>query len=61
MARTVTIIPGDGVGPERSGATMRVVNATGVEINLVVEKVGADVVIDYGTPLPGRVLESIRS
>ncbi len=60
MAYTVTLIPGDGVGPELSEATRRVVDATGVKINWEVENAGADVVAQYGTPLPERVLDSIR-
>jgi isocitrate dehydrogenase (NAD+) len=60
VAYTVTLIPGDGVGPELSEATQRVVDATGVKINWEVENAGADVVAEFGTPLPARVLESIR-
>lgn len=60
MAYTVTLIPGDGVGPELSEATRRVVDATGVKIDWEVENAGADVVAQYGTPLPERVLDSIR-
>jgi len=60
VAYTVTLIPGDGVGPEIAEATRRVVDATGVKINWEVENAGADVVAEYGTPLPDRVLDSIR-
>lgn len=60
MAYTVTLIPGDGVGPELSEATRRVVDATGVKIDWEVENAGADVMAAYGTPLPERVLDSIR-
>ena len=60
MAYTVTLIPGDGVGPELAEATQRVVDATGVKINWEIENAGADVVAEYGTPLPDRVLDSIR-
>ncbi len=60
MAYAVTLIPGDGVGPELSEATRRVVDATGVKIDWEVENAGADVVAQYGTPLPERVLDSIR-
>ncbi|MBX6770954.1 MAG: isocitrate/isopropylmalate dehydrogenase family protein [Chloroflexi bacterium] len=60
MAYTVTLIPGDGVGPEISEATRRVVDATGVQINWEIQNAGADVVAEYGTPLPESVLESIR-
>ncbi|HVC35472.1 MAG TPA: isocitrate/isopropylmalate family dehydrogenase [Chloroflexota bacterium] len=60
MAHAVTLIPGDGVGPELSEATRRVVDATGVRIDWDVERAGADVVAEYGTALPDRVLDSIR-
>ncbi len=61
MAHRVTLIPGDGVGPELSEATRRVLEATGVEFNWDVQQAGADVMDQYGTPLPDHVLESIRS
>ena len=60
MAYTVTLIPGDGVGPEIAEATRRVVDATGVKISWEVENAGADVVAEFGTPLPDRVIDSIR-
>jgi isocitrate dehydrogenase (NAD+) len=60
MAHRVTFIPGDGVGPELSEATRRVVEATGVEFDWDVQEAGADVMDRYGTPLPDHVLESIR-
>ena len=56
----VTLIPGDGVGPELSEATCRVLEATGVGFDWDVQEAGADVVERYGTPLPDHVLESIR-
>jgi isocitrate dehydrogenase (NAD+) len=56
----VTLIPGDGVGPELSEATRRVLEATGVGFDWDVQEAGADVVERYGTPLPDPVLESIR-
>jgi isocitrate dehydrogenase (NAD+) len=56
----VTLIPGDGVGPELSEATRRVLEATGVGFEWDVQDAGADVVDRYGTPLPEHVLESIR-
>ncbi|MDP9343324.1 MAG: isocitrate/isopropylmalate dehydrogenase family protein [Actinomycetota bacterium] len=60
MAHRVTLISGDGVGPELSEATRRVLEATGVEFEWDVQDAGADVVDQYGTPLPEHVLESIR-
>jgi isocitrate dehydrogenase (NAD+) len=60
MAHRVTFIPGDGVGPELSEATRRVLEATGVEFDWDVQEAGADVIDKYGTPLPEPVLDSIR-
>lgn len=56
----ITLIPGDGIGPEISEAMRRVVEATGVEIEWEKVEAGADVMEKYGTPLPEHVLESIR-
>src|SRR5947208_10129965 len=61
MAYRVTFIPGDGVGPELSDATRRVLEATGVEFDGDVQEAGADVMDKYGTPLPAHVLASIRA
>src|SRR6059058_3921374 len=60
MAYTVTFVPGDGVGPELSEATRRVLEATGVGFDWDIQEAGADVMDRYGTPLPGHVLDSIR-
>src|SRR5438067_8777554 len=60
MAYRVTFIPGDGVGPELSEATRRVLEGTGVAFDWDVQDAGADVMDRYGTPLPEHVLESIR-
>ena len=60
MAHLVTLIPGDGIGPEVSEATRRVLDATGVEIEWVVEEAGASTLEREGATLPGRVLEQIR-
>jgi isocitrate dehydrogenase (NAD+) len=61
MAHRVTFIPGDGVGPELSEATRRVLEGTGVQFDWDVQLAGADVIDQYGTPLPGHVLDSIRA
>ena len=60
MAYTITLIPGDGTGPEITAAAKRVIDATGVDINWEVHDAGVDVMDKYGTPLPEEVLESIR-
>lgn len=60
MAYRVTLIPGDGTGPELIEATRRVLEATGVEFDWDVQEAGADVMDRYGTPLPDHVLDSLR-
>ena len=60
MAHKITLIPGDGTGPEITEATRRVIEATGVAIEWEVKEAGVDVMDKYGTPLPDEVLESIR-
>jgi isocitrate dehydrogenase (NAD+) len=60
MAHTVTLIPGDGIGPEVTSAARTVAAATGVTIDWVVEDAGERGIAAAGTPLPDRVLESIR-
>jgi len=56
----VTLIPGDGTGPEIADATKRVLDATGVEFDWDVQEAGIDVMETAGTPLPDAVIESIR-
>ncbi|HEX9122916.1 MAG TPA: isocitrate/isopropylmalate dehydrogenase family protein [Actinomycetota bacterium] len=60
MAHLITLIPGDGIGPEVSEATRRVLEATGVAFEWIVEEAGAAALDREGTTLPGRVLEQIR-
>ncbi|MDD4266648.1 MAG: isocitrate/isopropylmalate dehydrogenase family protein [Pirellulales bacterium] len=60
MAHEVTLITGDGVGPELAQAARRCVDATGVAIDWDVQEAGVDVMARTGTPLPDAVLESIR-
>jgi isocitrate dehydrogenase (NAD+) len=61
MAHRVTLIPGDGIGPELTEATRRVLEATGVEFDWEVQPAGADVMDAHGgNPLPDETLESIR-
>jgi len=56
----VTLIPGDGVGPEITDATVQVLEATGVEFDWDVQQAGENVMAEFGTPLPAHVLDSIR-
>ncbi|HEY7875940.1 MAG TPA: isocitrate/isopropylmalate dehydrogenase family protein [Actinomycetota bacterium] len=60
-AHRVTLIPGDGTGPEIAEATRRVLEATGVKFDWDVQHAGVDVMDEFGTPLPDQVLESIRT
>ena len=60
MAHRVTLIPGDGIGPELAEATRRVLDATGVEFEWETVDAGEAVIAEYGTPLPDHVLDSIR-
>jgi isocitrate dehydrogenase (NAD+) len=60
MVRKITLIPGDGTGPEVSDAARRCVDATGVKVSWELAFAGSDVMAKYGTPLPEAVLESIR-
>lgn len=60
MPHRVTLIPGDGIGPELSQATRRVLEATGIAFEWEVQEAGEAVMSRYGTPLPDHVLESIR-
>jgi isocitrate dehydrogenase (NAD+) len=57
---TVTLIPGDGIGPEVSAAAVRVLTATGVDFEFETENAGAEAMGREGVGLPPRVLESIR-
>jgi len=57
---TVTLIPGDGIGPEVTAAAVRVLNATGIDFQWETENAGASTVGSDGTALPKRVLDSVR-
>jgi isocitrate dehydrogenase (NAD+) len=60
VGHRVTLIPGDGTGPELTEATRRVLEATGVEFDWDVREAGADVMDRYGgNPLPDEVLDAI--
>jgi isocitrate dehydrogenase (NAD+) len=59
MAHRVTLIPGDGIGPELAEASRRVLDASGVAFEWEVVDAGEAVMAEYGTPLPEHVLESI--
>jgi isocitrate dehydrogenase (NAD+) len=60
MSYTVTLIPGDGIGPEVAAAAVRVLSATGIDFRWETEQAGAATVASEGTALPERVLAAIR-
>jgi isocitrate dehydrogenase (NAD+) len=61
VAHRITLIPGDGIGPEVAAAAQLVVEATGVQVEWDVQAAGRAVMEREGTPLPERVLQSIRT
>ena len=60
MARTVTLIPGDGIGPDLTDSVKEVIGALDVGIEWEIAEAGEAVMDREGTPLPESVLESIR-
>jgi isocitrate dehydrogenase (NAD+) len=61
MAHRITVIPGDGIGPEIMDATVRVLEATGVPFDWEYREAGLDAAEKYGSVLPEEVLDSIRT
>src|SRR6188472_1134934 len=60
MKYTITLIPGDGIGPEIVAATVRIIEATGVDIAWETHIMGAQALEKYGTTLPEDTIESIK-
>lgn len=60
MAHSVTLIPGDGIGPEVTAAARQVLDASGVAIDWHVAEAGAEVFAKYGTPMPDQALNQVR-
>ena len=58
--RTITMINGDGIGPEISESVMRIISASSLNINWDIQTAGEDVIKQEGTPLPQRVIDSIK-
>lgn len=58
--RTITLINGDGIGPEISDAVVKIIEASGLKIDWEIQTAGADVIESEGVPLPNRVLDSIK-
>ena len=60
MAHTITLIPGDGIGPEVSAAVVRIIEASGVEVTWETHYAGAQALEKFGSTLPEDLLESIK-
>lgn len=60
MGKTVTLIPGDGIGPEVTNATKMIIDAAGLDINWDIKEAGASAADKYGTLLPEDTIESIK-
>jgi isocitrate dehydrogenase (NAD+) len=60
MGHRITLIPGDGIGPEVAAATVRVLSTTGLDLEWETEQAGAGAIGEHGSALPERVLDSIR-
>lgn len=58
--KTITMINGDGIGPEISDAVMKIIDASGLKINWEIQTAGEDVIKTEGSPLPQRVIESVQ-
>ena len=57
----ITLIKGDGIGPEISDAVLKIINAAGIDINWDIQTAGADVIENEGVPLPQRVINSVKN
>ena len=60
MKTTITLIPGDGIGPEVTGATVRILDAAGAELEYEKHLAGSEALARHGHPLPDEVLDSVR-
>jgi isocitrate dehydrogenase (NAD+) len=60
MPHTITLIPGDGIGPEVSSAVVRIIEAAGVDIKWETHYAGAQALEKFGSTLPEELLESVR-
>src|SRR5690606_25111298 len=60
MPHAVTLIPGDGIGPEVTAAARRVLDATGVAIEWEEHPAGGEVIGRFGTPLPEPTLDAVK-
>ena len=60
MKHKVTLIPGDGIGPEIVAATVRIIEASGIDVEWETHIMGSQALEKYGTTLPAETIESIR-
>lgn len=60
MSKKVTLIPGDGIGPEVTQATVDIISASGADIEWEICEAGINAIDKYGEPLPEHVIESLR-
>lgn len=60
MKHSITLIPGDGIGPEITAATVRIIEATGVDVEWETHIMGAQALDKFGTTLPENTIESIK-
>src|SRR3954449_11985473 len=60
IMHAITLIPGDGIGPEVSGAVVHIIEASGVEIEWETHYAGAQALAKFGETLPAELLESIK-
>ncbi len=59
--RNITLIKGDGIGPEITESVVKIIEASGVKINWDIQTAGADIIEKEGTPLPQRVIDSVKA
>src|ERR687884_1506430 len=60
MKHTITLIPGDGIGPEVTSAVVRIIEASGVEVEWETHYAGAQALEKFGDTLPDELIESIK-
>ncbi|PYT02739.1 MAG: NAD-dependent isocitrate dehydrogenase, partial [Acidobacteria bacterium] len=60
MAHTITLIPGDGIGPEVSSAVVRIIESSGAKVEWETKYAGAQALEKFGSTLPDDLLDSIR-
>ena len=58
--KTITLIKGDGIGPEISDAVIKIIEASGLKVDWDIQTAGEDVIKSEGIPLPQRVIDSIK-